>query len=338
MQRLLKLDPQFVNRNQQYYERFCGGFWLSKWLLPPIYDACGAFHFKCVKFLIDNLADIHRPSGRPLLETLYEYDAYEREEDSRVAILEYLLTKGLSPDVKLQGFCEPDSCTVLEYAANKGFERDVELLLQHGASTKCIVSVFRENIIVQPIKRLFCEFKLKIAKLFLLYGATLAFEFESNDGFWLPLPHMLAIKMFAAVKGPNPSKTVDLASANFLEALKLYRAFGGNLSAMKRKKGSCTKEGRETILEFVVGSCEEPMEKELQAKVLPSLTEMIENPMCLKSLARLAIRKSKGRCYLKYVEKSHVPLEVKSLMKFEDIKITEPVKFSRQQAHCSKMQ
>jgi hypothetical protein len=316
MQDILHVDPLLVHRVQRTKIVKIQGVQFERKFLP-IHDAVIQGHPRCLKFLLENGADLKslpRSETYAMLTTMYDAQLPVK---TREEILEILLGHGAVVNVimmKKYTF----SRVLYEVLMAPTSLKEVEILLKHGACTENISPMTRLPVKTQPIKLAFVQFKLGIVKLFLLYGAHLRYDPQyrsPNMESHLITPQDLVWFAHAVGRsGKFPSLEGKICT-KFLEAVRLYQAFGGNMWVKSFEDGKNILEYLDTEL-FAADSIK---------SVMDEFKQMIMNPMSLKGIARAAVRNIMGRRMMENIEKLEIPRELENYLRYQDIYISDPI-------------
>lgn len=212
-------------------------------------------------------------------------------------------------------------------------ETKIEELLKAGAATEFFrgCGTGEENKKYEnrmtPLELAFHEFELDIAKLLLLHGAKLLFveSFHKEPPYltFRCIPHFIADQALCELD--NGFLSEDMAPKAFIEAIRLYQAFGGNLYVKDMPGIERDKEEPENVMEFLVDyipifdSWEGTnIGEKFLLDVLPELKEIMGKPLSLKALSRIKVRNCMSRNYLNEIDTLDIPDTLKGFLRFED--------------------
>ncbi|KAF4521955.1 hypothetical protein B566_EDAN009483 [Ephemera danica] len=301
MQRLLIRDPCSLERRADI--RDVSGSLIDKRNCSPLHDAISKGHMKCIKFLLERgakVTSIASFSRGTILHTLYimrpmhhssKYDTSTR----RLAILKLLLKYGVS-----RVFQQKQSGSfALRMASILNEPDEVALLFQHGATMHHLET---QSVILNAWK---C-YNLQLVKLFFLHY---------SHQFYIPGPQSLYQELIqhCYIKMVLPGVPLRLCHEKLLEALQLYKAFGGKFGVHPWKYPN------HNLLRYLEGY----KRKRHFTGVISRIKTLISNPLSLKEISRLVVFKCVCKDYVENIKKLEVHVDLQPFLRFDDVTITE---------------
>lgn len=254
MRQLLKRYRKCVNRPARYHD-------------PPLHEAFGHNHLKCMKFLLENGANPNGLNGER--NSVMDFAL----NDENFAVAELLLQHGLDPDYRR-------SREGSFFSWGPSDPNIVKMMFDKGAVTDEIKRNFLSpSNHISLVNPYVFHGETEIVKLFLLHNAITDFSnmpprfrtFSAAD----TIPHSI-IKTYEFA--PNLNKTLEVKKRLF----NMIHQFGVNFN-QKDTKGH-------TVLETL------KLDSDQDSKVLAQfVSELLSAPLNLQSLSRLAVKKVLGR-------------------------------------------
>lgn len=275
----------------------------------PLHDAVRARHPECVRFLLESGANPdaydagtkYTPLGFAILLT---------HSDCPEDIVRLLLQNGASTNLDHGNYY--GRTAYLEDSITKRWPRVMEMLLEHGCDLEdMIINEKGEKQLRKttdpPIIEAIWRQKTEILKLLLLRGASLSF----NDcrGNKISIPHKIL----------NFYKSADRA----LEALRVYREFGGDVLTKKNHLQNSVEYQYRTVFDSLQAKPDKYGFKDSTQEFIQELEEIISTPLSLQSQCRLTIKHVMGSEYWRKVSLLPLPEDVKKFLLFMELVITE---------------
>ncbi|KAF4521959.1 hypothetical protein B566_EDAN009487 [Ephemera danica] len=289
MQRVLNQDPLSLERKREIQDT--GGSITCDGRQSPLHDAVSKGHIKCIKFLLENGARVNSLTtlrSNTVLHTLYETHEYSQQ---RLEILTLLLQYGFSCSLEDAG----------EYALKSATAADeVSLLLNHGA---ILLGSELRNLLYE----VWLSYDLQLVKLYLLtYSKRINLAIGYQD-LCQGLVQQCYKKMILA-KVP-----LDVCHQKLLEALKLYKAFGGKFPVCQ------SADPDQDLMQYLI--CFQ--HRRHFDGIVSRIETLVSNPMSLKEISRLAVRKCIQKNYLENIKQLEAPEDLQPFLRFDDIIVTE---------------
>ncbi|KAF4528197.1 hypothetical protein B566_EDAN014022 [Ephemera danica] len=312
MQCILSKDPDSLERSHFRDRGFSPNPCRLGQDLTPLLHAVVSDHPKCVDFLLEHGANPDAKAVRNSAiktlnmkmfrvgetESLLYLMHYSEGIDQSSAIMECLLKHGVYAKTK-EDF-ETARNLINEWMTLDDMLNDIELLLKYGSKNFSFAS---ETYTLELID----EGNLAMVRLLLLYSCP--FEVSVDCTSYRQNEITTGVPQKLAMIAANSSKAN--AAAKFIEAIKLYQAFGGNLWAKYTDKKK-----PENLIQFLKSHHKVAA---AISSVRPELDKILGNPMSLKAMSRLAIRNCMGKKYMIDYPKLGLEKELLPLMRFEDI-------------------
>jgi hypothetical protein len=301
MQQMLTEDPaslERVNYFEHDYQNVAG------FTLTPLMHATHVGHLKCFKFLLEQgangsktLVEIMK-SGHVRIKCFFFHVLYFFKTDHRFEMARCLLNHGFFATTQLDRYHTLLFVNQQIQQFNMGDERSfpfVEILLKFCSKNFNFINGTDFQTLLLNSFKCFDTNVLPLIRVLLLYGASIdpIIQFDAPKKLALVVPY-----------SDNPC-----AANKYLEVMKLYHAFSGDLNRNYCDILECVYRNKKSVRAF--------------STVIVKLFDMISNPMRLQDLARLAVRNCMGKNYMVDYDKLPLPIGLQSFMRFEDIEITE---------------
>ncbi|KAF4521954.1 hypothetical protein B566_EDAN009482 [Ephemera danica] len=290
MQKVLLRDPLSLERKQTIPFLLAS----SHHKYSPLHHAVNDGHVKCVKFLLERGADVTSLTtleDDTILHTLYKADFLFDVE--RLGILKLLLKYGVSC---MFSHNQAGNLAIRKAAMDISAE-EFCLLFEHGATLTQLETR-------KAILRAWECYELPMLKFLFLHSPYQLYLGPSD------LCQQLACICYK--KMMLKGVPLDLCLEKYLEALKFYKAFGGKFRVTPWL------DPNRDLLQFFKrykhGRHFKGAKKGIKA--------LISNPMSLKEISRLAVRKYIHNDYVENVKNLEVPVDLQPFLRFDDVTIT----------------
>lgn len=349
MQNILASDPGTLERlqwkcDEKFFSLVAPEFYHGyRYPLFPIHDAARMGHMNCVKFMVESGASINKISpicehGINVLHFANTFCVVTKSFD----LLKYLIEIGANPNIMYQNKIIAD---LIELPAENGFNEFLKFLLEnecvpedlevtedfklrplliptidHLKPSKCITGEMlppepRTSALTKGLR----EGNVEAFRLLLFYGASNVIYFytttvdDDKSMTFYSIPHFI---LQALMDIP------DITTEDMMYAFMVYQMFGGNMWTTMNKDANlwvteedpspevrCT----ETALTYLR---RKPAIKTCFPGLEEGLEKMMEGPISLKALSRVAVRKAMGRHMWRNISKLDIPQELSHYLHF----------------------